>query len=222
MKTQFYDKLTEYLKTHDIVNANRVIMSELGHVLVKDRENFVTLLRYADVPANEHETDAQLIETFVDNIGSNRKLMVGASFLINQHNKQVGFDGEEEISDAGVKAVHKCMFNYFNGPCYSNANGTAIGAVAGAVGELSKVGGQALQGRQKQKTGVMDSLQKKQDAKDAMVQSVLDQRRAQQEAAQKKAADKAKNKKILIIATASVLGIALIAGGIYWYKHRNK
>src|SRR5688572_24472377 len=141
MKKQFYDNLTQYLQTHDTVNANRVVMQELGNILAKDRENFITLLKYADILVDQTDTDKQLIETFVDNVGTKRKLMIGASFLINQHNKQAGFDGEEVVSDTGVKAVHKVMFNYFNGATYSNANGGVFGAIAGAVGEVAKVGG---------------------------------------------------------------------------------
>ena len=81
MDNTFYYNLTQYLRDRDISNANKVIMSEMGNILVKDRENFVTLLRYADIPAMPEDSDAELIERFIKNIDTNRKLMID-KFLV--------------------------------------------------------------------------------------------------------------------------------------------
>lgn len=221
MDNQFYYNLTQYLKTRDNTNANRVIMTELGNILIKDRESFILLLRYADIPVSDNAMDSEIIDTFIDNINRNRKLMIGAAFLINQKNKKLGFDGEEEISDAGVKAVHKVMFNYFDaaGPTYSNAVG---GAWAGAIDSVAKLGSGAINLQNKKKNGGQDLLAKKLDAKQAMVDTVLKQRTAEHAAHQKKVADKAKLKKILIISSVSLIGLALVIGGMYLYKRSIK
>jgi hypothetical protein len=196
-------------------------MMELGNILIKDRESFILLLRYADIPVSDTAMDSELIDAFIDNINRNRKLMIGTAFLINQKNKKIGFDGEEEVSDAGVKAVHKVMFNYFDAarPEYSNAIG---GAWAGAIDSLAKVGSGAINLQNKKKFGAQDLLTKKMDAKQAMIDTVLEQRKAEQVAQQKKVAEKAKLKKILIISSVSLVGLALVVGGIYLYKRSKK
>lgn len=220
MDNQFYYNLTQFLKTRDNKNANRVIMTELANILLKDRESFLLLLRYADVPVSDNAFDSEIIDKFIDNINKNRKLMIGAAFLINQKNKNIGFDGEEEISDAGVKAVHKVMFNYFDAaePQYSNVGG----AWAGAVDTLGKLGGNIVSAQNKKKNGAQDLLEKKMDAKNAMVATVLKQRSDEQAAQQKKLSEKAKLKKILIISSMSLAGLAVIGLTIYLIKKHGK
>lgn len=146
--------------------------------------------------------------------------MIGTAFLINQKNKKIGFDGEEEVSDAGVKAVHKVMFNYFDAarPEYSNIGG----GWSTAVDSLAKVGSGAINLQNKKKFGAQDLLTKKMDAKQAMIDTVLEQRKAEQVAQAKKVAEKAKLKKILIISSVSLVGLALVVGGIYLYKRSKK
>lgn len=218
MDNQFYYNLTQYLKTKDNANANRVIMNELGNILIKDRESFLLLLRYADIPVSDTASSVELIDKFIENINRNRKLMIGASFLINQKNKKIGFDGEEEVSDAGVKAVHKVMFNYFDAAeGYSNAVG---GVWAGAIDSVAKLGSGAINLRNKKKHGAQDLLNKKLDAKQAIVDSVIQQKAEQQTAAKKKADDNAKLKKILIISSVSLVGLAIVIGGIYLIRKK--
>ena len=49
----FYHNLSRYMREHDHDNAAKVIMGELGRLMVRDRENFVTLLKFAGAPASE-------------------------------------------------------------------------------------------------------------------------------------------------------------------------
>lgn len=228
MSNDFYNKLTDYLKSHDIANANNVIMQELGNILIKDKTDFVLLLNYADLPANVKMSDSELITLFIDNIHNNRKLLIGAAFLVSNHNKQQSFDGEQEISDTGTKAVHKVMFSYFDAGHYDNLDdsgeemSSAVGgAWAGAVDSVAKLGGGITQGIQKKKAGAFDTAAKKQDAKNAMVQSVLDQRKAQAEALRVKNESAAKTKRIVIISVVGLVVVAGIVGAIVYYK-KNK
>lgn len=220
MENSFYSSLSQYLSTRDTNNANRVVMQELGNILIKNREDFITLLKYADIPVSDNELDADLIDKFIANI-NNRKLMVGAAFLVNKHNRSVGFDGEEVISDTGVKAVHKVMFNYFDAAEEEQSNAIG-GAWAGAIDSVAKLGGGIVSQQRSKKQGATDALYKKQEAKDAMVQAVLAQRAQQKEAAIKAAADKAKNQRILILAGVGVLVVGAIITGIIIYKRRKK
>ncbi len=217
-RNQFYSELTQFLKHQDTDNANHVIMRELGNILVQDRDSFITLLVYSDVPASESDTDAQLIEAFIDNVNNNRRLLIGAAFLVNKKNRKVNFDGDEEISDTGVKAVHKVMYNYFNAYERDERHSNASGGWAGAIDSLGKAGGKALDLQNKKKNSGTDALAKKQEAKQKLIDSVLSQRKMQQAAAVKKQQEKDKLKKILIISGVSLASIALVIGGILIYK----
>lgn len=225
MNENFHSKLNQYSKSHDIANANRVIMEELGKILIKDREDFITLLKYSDVNVPTEASDAELINLFINNIGKNHKLLIGASFLTNQHNKQMGFDGEEKISDEGVKTAHQTMFSYFDSGAYgedmSYAGGDPISAIADAVGGLTKLGSKGIDARQKKKFFGSDLAAKKEESKQQLIQSVLEQRRAQQESVQKQQIEKQKQKKIIIIASASVIGIGLLIGLAIYLKNKK-
>jgi len=212
----FYNDLVKYLRECDNENANFVIMRELGNILVKDRESFIVLLNYSGVPAYEQDTDADLIEKLIENIGNNRRLIVGTSFLINQHNKKVGFDGTEEISDAGVKAVHKVMYNYFCGA--SRERKSSANGVADAITATANLASKGLDVRASRKNLGSDALRKKQEAQSKILDSVLEQRAAQRQLASEKEKAKSKTKKILLISAASLIGVALIIGGVYLYK----
>lgn len=226
MDNSFHKNLSQYIDNHDNEQANRVVMEELGNILVKDRENFITLLKYADVDVKSVTSDKELIELFIDNIDKNHKLLIGAAFLTNQHNKQMGFDGEDKVSDEGVKATHQVMFSYFDSGNYgdelkSNASGDPVSAVATAVDSLVKLGGKAVDVKQKKKYFGSDLAAKKDDAKQQLIQSVLAQRQKQQEALAAQAKAKAKQNKIILIASLSLVGIGLILGGIYYIKHKK-
>lgn len=218
MEEGFYNKLSQYIGERDTRNANRLVMQELGKSLVKDRADFISLLKYADVPVSGSELDAELIDRFIDNI-DNRKLMIGAAYMVNHRNKTAGFDGQDVVSDTGTKAVYKVMYNYFNGPGESHSN--ASGVWGQAIDSVAKLGGGVLDQQRSKKQGATDALYKKQDAKNAIVQQVLSQRQAQQDAAVKKAAEKSKTQRILIWSGAGVLVIAVAAFGIYMYKKRK-
>lgn len=225
MENTFHSQLKQYAATHDVSHANRVVMEELGRILIHDRNNFITLLRYADIPVKDDATDAHLIDKFIHNIDLNHKLLIGSAFLANQHNKQMGFDGEEKPNDEGIKTAHQVMFSYFDSGNYeeeqSNATGDIVSTVANAASQLAQVAGKGIDARQKKKYFASDILAKKEDAKQQMIASVLEQRRLQQEAVTKAQEAKAKQKKIIIIASVSLVGLIVIVAGIYYIKHKK-
>jgi len=220
----------------DINGATHSLMKELGRILVRNKKDFIDLLNDSGVSANSNDTDAQLVNKFVDNVGSNPKLTLGASLLTQMHNKQMGFDGESELSDEGVKNGYYAMQSYFSEDDYSNADdeqigastlkgaasGGTVGVIAGALGDISKLGAKISEGAQKRKYGGLDYLSKKQDAKTAMVQAALAQRQAQIDAANKAQETKAKSRKLTYIIGGSVLGLAIIATVIILVVKKKK
>lgn len=219
-----YESFVESYNEGDIKSASLALMKELGNILVKQKIDFVNLLNESDIPASIEMNDSELVNLFIKNIDTNKKLMLGSALLVNMHNKQIGFDGDEEINDDGVKAAFAAIDEYFNfsEDEYSNAvSGAVVGAVAQGVGELSKLGTTALQGRQKKKYGALDIAKQKSEAKAAMTQQILAQRQAQIEAAQKEKEAKAKTTRTLLIVGGVVIGVAILGIIIYKVKKRN-
>lgn len=223
MGNDFLYNLSRYMREHDTGNAARTVMSELGTLMVRDRENFVLILKFAGLPANDAMSDAELIRMFVDNAQS-RKLLVSAAFFVNQQNKKVGFDGEEEISDPGVKAAHRALYNHFDAykpaevVLYSNAGG----AIAGAIDSVAKLGGKIVDQRRAKTSGMTDALQKREEAQQAMAMAALKQRQAQQAALIKKQQDAARTKKILLWSGVGLAGAVLVTGVIIYVVKRRR
>lgn len=196
-------------------------MHELGKSLVINRGDFVDMLRNAGVGANASMSDSQLINLFVDNVG-NKQVLVGAAFLCNVHNKSVGFDGEEEVSNEGTQAAYKAISTYWGD--YSFAEGTSNGSgilgsvVEGGLGITNKL----LDSKNKSKNGALDALTAQNDAKSQMAQSVIQARQSQVDNLAKDKAAKAKNVKIAIIAGGSLLLVGLAVGVYLYIKKRKK
>lgn len=233
--SRFYSDLTRFVKSKDNNNANRVIMTELGNLLIKDKADFIEVIRGANINVPDNATDIQLINAFVDNAPSNRKLLLGASFLINHKNQTVGFDGEEEISDAGVKATYKVMHIYFDASNfedksddvnddYYNATGedfSNVGwsdAIKGIVDVGGGVAGKAMEGQRAKKFGATDTLAKQTEARKQMVQTVMAQRQAQADAKNKEKEQKSKTTRTLLYIGGAVVLVGIIAGVIYAVK----
>ena len=95
--------------TCDIESANECLMRELANILVRNRTDFIDMLNESGVVASKDMSDIQLINLFIENSSKNKKMLLGAALLVNVHNKIMGFDGEDEISDSGVKTGYAIM-----------------------------------------------------------------------------------------------------------------
>ena len=111
----FYSDFVDGVNGSDIQSANAALMKELGNILVRNREDFVHLLNESGVSASPSMSDAKLIDLFISNVGQNKTLALGASMLVHSHNKTVSFDGEETMSDEGIKAGYRILNEYFAG-----------------------------------------------------------------------------------------------------------
>ena len=239
VNSKFYSNLTRFINNQDNKNANKVIMTELATLLAKNKADFIEVLRGANINVTDDATDRQLIDAFVSNAPSNRKLLLGASFLINHSNQSVGFDGEQELSDSGVKATYKVMYNYFDaskfedtsdvpnddfyaadGEEHSNAVATLLaGAAKGGVDLANKI----TDKRTKQQFGASDTLAKQQEARSQMQQTILAQRQAQADAKVKEKELASKKTKTLLIVGGSVLALGIIGVVVYSVlKNRKK
>jgi hypothetical protein len=206
--TNFHQELQNYLQAKQGKNAYKVVLNELAICLVNDKEGFVAVLENAGIPASVENSDVTLIEKFVQNAPQNKKLLLGASLMINHRNKVTNFDGEDEISDAGVKNTYRVL--------YSNIGGVGD-LVIGAV----DVGGKIYEKESGKKTEFSDALKKRSEARQQMLQSVLNQK--QSESTDKKSATntKRKSKTTLIIVAGALVGLTII-GFIIYKVRKNK
>jgi hypothetical protein len=233
--TDFCQDFNSSIERSDIRSATISLMRELGTILVHQKNDFVHLLNESGVPASVSDSEASLINKFVENISDNPKLILGASLLAHHHNRQMGFDGESELSDEGVKNGYFAIQEFFgdrysyadSGPIGAStlkgaASGGEVGAIAGAIGDIAKATGKISEGQQKKKYGGLDYLSKKQEAKTAMVQAALAQRQAQMDASKQKQETSAKTRRTAYIIGGSVLGVALIVTLVLVLKKKKK
>jgi cobalamin biosynthesis Mg chelatase CobN len=226
--SDFYNNFVDSYNEGDVASANASLMKELGNILVRNRQDFIDLLNESGIDAMADMSDTTLVDLFVNNVATNKKLILGASLLVNMHNKQMGFDGEEELSDEGVKAGYEVMCSYFNAdgnvPLLSTlkggASGGEVGAIAGAVSDVAKMTTQFSQARQKKRFGGTDALLKQQEAKAQITKQILESRQAEMETKQKSEMQKAKSKRVLYIIGGSVLVISAI-GLVYYFATRG-
>lgn len=226
MKSEkFYNGLASFIKQNDIDGANSIIMNEIGTILVHDRNDFITLLNASGIMAEEANTDTELIQKFINNIGSNEKLRIGTAFLVAHKNKTLSFNGEEEVNDAGVKAMNRVIKSHFDSRNFpdsaDNYYSNAGGPWATVAQEGLKFGSKIAEGQQKKKFGGIDAANKSADAKNEIVRAALKQRLMQQASAQKAAERSAKTKKIVLISVISIVGLAAIIGTIVYIKNKK-
>lgn len=233
--TDFCRDFDSSVERSDIRSAAMSLMRELGTILVHQKNDFVHLLNESGIPASVSDSEASLINKFVDHISDNSKLMLGASLLAHHHNRTMGFDGASELSNDGVKNGYFVIQEFF-GDRYSYADdspigsstlggaasGGVVGTIAGAIGDIAKATSKVSEGQQKKKYGGLDYLNKKQEAGAAMVQAALIQRKAQIDAAKQTQEDKAKTRRTAYIIGGSVLGVALIVTLVLVLKPKGK
>mgnify|MGYP000617857115 CR=1 FL=1 len=232
METNYYKELSFYLRQHDLKKANHVVLNELARLIIEDRDSFIYMLQNADVPVTQDSDDLELINQFLSSIHSNKKLRLGASMLISHHNKVECFDGETEHSEDGLRATSKILYNYFDSDYYDHGNeeeneqtSSAAGfgqAIAGAVGEVSKLGSSVIENQRAKKNGATDLFNKKQESKDQMVQAIMAQRQAQLNATKTKSEQSQKTIRTALIVGGSVVLIGIGIGVFYMLKNRRK
>lgn len=218
------------IENNDLISANNALMKELGNILVRKKQDFVDLLNESGVPASINDSDLSLVNSFVENISFNRKLMLGASLLTQMHNKQMGFDGEDELSNEGVKNGYQVMRSYFIGEDYSNAIDPVTGAeeLGTAIAQMKGKTAQARadiyktfqEARNKKLYGGQELAGKREEAKQEMIKSILAQKQAKLDATKKAEEEKGKTKRLIYIVGGSVLGLAVLGLVIYSIKKK--
>ena len=208
----FNTKFNNCMNKQDYVCAHELMLKELGGIITTNKKEFVDLLNSSGIKATIDESDLSLIEKFVINIPLNQQLMLGSSLLIQLKNKEVNFDGVDEIDDESLKNCYKTMRNYYSDESKSNFIPAIAGLFSGATDLLTA-------NKRKQEEiakGGIDILQKQADAKQQLINAVLQKKQADVEA--KKV--QSKNLKTALIVGGGVLLVTII--GIVIYKIKKK
>jgi hypothetical protein len=196
MNYDFHSNFNSSVQNCDFENANKCLMTELANILVRSKSDFVDMLNESGVYATISMSDTELTNLFITNAPNNKKLLLGASLLTNVHNKQMGFDGEDEISDSGVKTGYAVMNSYFNDETHEGLEQETSNFLP--IGLILK-GAQKLLGKRKEGKGG-DS--------EAAKQQMLLQIRMQKEAEAKR---KAKTRNAWLIGGGAVLLLGIVA-----------
>lgn len=220
----FYKKFTSYVRTNRNTEANMLLMRELGKIMVKDREDFIYMLKYSGIDVPENISDINLIQLFIDNAYSNKRVVVGTSFLISHNNKMVGFDGEEYTSNICADAVHKSLNNFFfdtrNENIYGGMNGEIMSNFEGDTDNLfysqdSDNFQKRVNAPIKKRDTARELFRKKMEAKASLIEGVVDVR--QKEVASLE--EKEKQKRMKVIIASSVIAISVIAFSIVAFRN---
>lgn len=212
-----YSGFIEGVQNGDLKSANLSLMRELGDMLVKRKGDFVHLLNGSGIKASIGDSDVHLVNAFINNVGKNKQLTLGASLLVNMYNKQPSFDGTDEISDEGVKGAYLIMESSFCGEDHSN-----VGGILGAIGGIAQGGVGLANKLVPDKNAALNLAAQKQQAKAVMTQQIIAQRQSQLDAATKASEHKAKLTKILVISGVGLVVIGGIIGTVIYLKKRKK
>lgn len=210
--SDLYSEFISSVEKEDTQSAYNALMKELGNILVRKKDDFVHLLNESGILASTSMSDVELVNLYVQNIPTNQNLMLGSSLLFNMYNKQTGFNGEDEISDDGVKTGYFIIKDHFtntgeNAEDFENIGGAWAGAVQGAA--------QVAKGVQDKRAGALGIAQKQADTRSAMIQQVLTQRQIEAQTRKTQLENRAKTTKTLLIIGGVVVGLALLGTVIY-------
>lgn len=158
--SDFNTNFEQYVNSQELEKANNSLLEELAGILVQNKSDFVDMLEESGIEADETMPKGQLIELFTENT-DNKKMLLGASLLANSYNKNLSFDGDDEISDENVKLGYAILNENFNGDEYDEVEDEdfsyiAIGALAGLV-----KGGVNLWRNNRQRQGKSTQVQNK-------------------------------------------------------------
>jgi hypothetical protein len=116
MESNFYQQMNRFVDSNNNKQACFVVLRELGILLTQNRDDFKEVLESSNVLVPANASDSSLVDLFIENAPNNKKLLISASFFINHKNQSSNADGEQEVSDEGVKVTYKVLSDYFVEP----------------------------------------------------------------------------------------------------------
>lgn len=198
----------------DLVSAsdNEYIMHEVGRTLVNDPDKILDLLESNDFDVSSLSTPIEIGDALLYELPYNEALQLGTAYLIERDNSS--FTGD--VDNENIYSMFEALSDYWQEEEYpeeeyseyEEPNSNVVGAVVGGV----KLARNLIQARN----------QKNAESRDALLQGIIAQKKAEAEAIRKKAELDAKKKRNTTIAIFSVVGlVAVITAMVYIKKQRN-
>ena len=235
---------------------DKIILSDVASCSVSQKDDFVELLQQSGIPASLSQTPEQLVEVYVENVGTNKELLIGSAYLCAFNTSSVSFNGDKAVQNDNVHDIGRRLYDYFDmgsqlpsdeqpdeehseiapflalgvqgakklfnkfskGGDKGGSGGGSGGGVLGGAKDYIK---RQQDDKYRAKYGTLDLLEKKQEAKNLMIQQVMAQKAAQQQAELKKAEIAAKTKRTYIVVGSIVAGLLLTTGVIIYARSRR-
>ena len=196
-------------------NYNQYVMQEVGRTIAFDPQKIIDLLESNDFDIESSISPIKLGDFYLQELPYNDGLKLGTAYLIEKQNSS--FTGE--VSNENIYASFDALSDYWDEDVedMSNVAGLIGGIVKGGLGITNKV----MEGQQKQKYGALDLAQKQANSRQALIQGIMAQKKAEAEALQKQAELSAKKKRTTTIAVASVIGVVVIVSTILYIKSKK-
>jgi len=193
-------------------SLNQQIMQEVGRTLVSDPDKILDLLESNDIDVASLSSPIDLGDLFLYELPYSEALQLGTAYLIERNNSS--FSGE--VSNENIYSMFEAISDYWQDeedyPEDEEPNSNVVGAVLGGL----KLAKKFAKGRNRSQND------KQQESRDALIQGVIAQKKAEAEALQKKTELEAKNKRIATISIVSIVGvIAIITAMVYIKKQKN-
>jgi hypothetical protein len=217
--TDFCQEFGGAVRKKDVPSAYASLMRELGRILVRDKQDFVDLLNESGYEAEIVDSDIDLVDTFVENVGNSPSLMLGASMLTAAHNRKMGFDGEDNyLDDELVKSSYRVMVDYNEN--YANAVGAIVAGALGATAAGVNLTRTQKEAKRERESAGRKAYEQKEASKQQIVTGILEAKKQQQDALKSEQERESKTRNILYITGGAVVAIAVI--GIVIYSIRKK
>lgn len=207
IKDDFYSNFTAIAKSNDTMAMKGVMVDQISSLIADRRGDVIDALSKANIKLSEKPSNKELVKAISDNIRSNKKMLVGLSYLVAKQNDilqaEMKKDREYEMSFEGEKGSKAPKTS----KTPSKVDWTKFADTTKTIADSFTVTADALTGA---KAGAFqDELLTKTNAKSP--------EQIQQEQTQQKQQDEAKSKRRRNIFI--VVGLLVVAGGVYWaYK----
>ena len=197
----------------DLVSAsdNEYIMHEVGRTLVNDPDKILDLLESNDIDVSSLSTPIDIGDALLYELPYSEALQLGTAYLIERDNSS--FTGD--VDNENIYSMFEALSDYWQEEEYpeeeyseyEEPNSNVVGAVIGGV----KLARNLIQARN----------QKNAESRDALLQGIIAQKKAEAEAIRKKAELDAKKKRNTTIAIFSVIGLVAVITAMVYIKKQN-
>ena len=206
IKDDFYSNFTAIAKSNDTMAMRGIMIDQISNLIADRRGDVIDTIKKSSVKLSDNPSNKELVKAISDNIKSNKKMLVGLSYLVAKQNDilqaeykkdrdyEMSFDGETKNTTKAPKTPSKVDWTKFADTTKTIADSFTVTADA-----LTGAKAGAFQ----------DELLSKTNAKSP--EQIQEEQKAQEQQNQAKS----KRRRNIII----VVGLLVVAGGVFWaYK----